>query len=200
MSESKSKTVEKASPIHVLGFAGSLRAGSYNRAALRAAGESLPAGMTLDIFDLAPIPLYNGDVEAKGMPESVASFQKRIAAADAILIATPEYNFSVPGVLKNAMDWASRAKEKSILAGKPVGILGASMGRFGTARAQYHLRQVCVSLNLFPLNKPEVMISAAHEKFDAEGRLTDEDTRRFIAQLLEALAQWTRQLRGEKTS
>lgn len=199
MSDPKTKKIEKTTPIHVLGFAGSLRAGSYNRAALRAAGDVLPPGMTLETFDLAPIPLYNGDVEAKGVPEPVANFQKRIAAADAILIATPEYNYSVPGVLKNAIDWASRSKEKSTLSGKPVAILGASMGRLGTARAQYHLRQTCVFLNLFPLNKPEVMISTAHEKFDAEGRLTDEDSRRLIAQLLEALAQWTRQLRGENT-
>lgn len=178
-------------PIRVLGFAGSLRKASYNAALLRAAGEMLPDGMTLEIFDLAPIPLYNDDVEARGFPEAVARFHERIAAADALLIATPEYNYSIPGVLKNAIDWASRPPGKTPLDGKPVALMGASPGMMGTSRAQYHLRQICVFLNLLPLNKPEVFIAQAHQKFDADGRLTDQPTRQFLRQLLEKLADWT---------
>ena len=177
----------------MLGFAGSLRKGSFNRAALRAAAELLPAGMILETFDLRPIPLYDADVEAAGVPESVQEFRRRIAAADALLIATPEYNYSMPGVLKNAIDWGSRPPDQP-LNGKPVAIMGASPGGFGTARAQYHLRQTCVFTNMLPLNRPEVFISNAHEKFDAQGRLTDEKARQGIAALLEALAAWTRRL------
>jgi chromate reductase len=187
-----------ANAVHVLGFAGSLRQGSFNRAALRAAGELLPEGMTLETFDLAPIPLYNGDVEAQGIPEPVTRFQERVVAADALLIVTPEYNYSIPGVLKNAIDWASRPPEKAVFNGKPVAIMGASPAFTGTARAQYHLRQVCVYVNMLPVNKPEVFLSAAHQKFDALGRLTDEPSRKHIRQLLEALAAWVRRLRGEK--
>ena len=180
-------------PIHVLGFAGSLRRDSFNRAALRAAGELLPDGMALEVFDLRPIPLYDGDLEAAGLPEPVRQFRGRIAAADALLIATPEYNYSMPGVLKNAIDWASRPPD-SPLNGKPLAIMGASQGRLGTARAQYHLRQTCVFTNLLPVNKPEVFIATAQEKFDAQGRLTDEFTRRNIQELLASLADWTRRL------
>jgi chromate reductase len=180
-------------PIHVLGFAGSLRKGSFNRAALRAAAELLPTGMTLETFDLRPIPLYDGDVEAAGLPEPVQEFRRRIAAADALLIVTSEYNYSMPGVLKNAIDWASRPPDQP-LSGKPLAIMGASPGGFGTARAQYHLRQTCVFTNMLPLNKPETFISRAHEKFDAGGRLIDEKIREGIAALLEALADWTRRL------
>jgi chromate reductase len=186
----------KSASIHVLGFAGSLRKASLNASALRAAGELLPAGMTLEIFDLAPIPLYNGDVEAVGFPEPVQRFKERIVAADALLIATPEYNYSIPGVLKNAIDWASRPSDSTPFKGKPAAIMGASPAMTGTVRAQYHLRQVCVYLNLFPLNQPELFIMRAHEKFDAQGRLIDEETRLRIGQLLEALAAWTRRLRG----
>jgi chromate reductase len=186
-----------ATPVHVLGFAGSLRHGSFNRAALRAAGEVLPDSVTLEVFDLGGIPLYNADVEAQGYPPAVEEFKSRIAAADALLIATPEYNYSVPGVLKNAIDWASRPPDKTPLTNKPVAVLGASPGMMGTGRAQYHLRQMCVFLNLFPLNRPEVFIAHAHQKFDATGKLTDEPTRQVIRKLMEALAAWTRRLRGE---
>jgi chromate reductase len=186
-----------ATAIRVLGFAGSLRKGSFNAAALNAAKEMLPEGMTLEVFDLAPIPLYNGDVEAQGIPEPVTRFQERITAADALLIVTPEYNYSIPGVLKNAIDWASRPP-KAVFNGKPVAIMGASPAFTGTARAQYHLRQVCVYVNMLPLNKPEVFLTQCHEKFDAQGRLTDENSRQHVRKLLEALAEWTRRLRGEK--
>ena len=179
--------------IHVLGISGSLRKGSYNTRLLTAASELLPEGMTLETFDLSPIPLYNDDVRVAGFPKPVQQFRERIAAADALLIATPEYNFSIPGVLKNAIDWASRPPDPP-LNGKPVAIMGASTGNFGTARAQMHLRQVCVFCNMFPLNKPEVLLMHAQEKFDANGRLTDETARGFIRDLLLALIDWTRRL------
>lgn len=181
-------------PVHVLGISGSLRKDSFNTALLRAAAELLPDGMTLEIHDLAEIPLYNGDVEETGAPASVLAFKTRIAAADALLIATPEYNYSVPGVLKNALDWASRPMP-SPMHGKPLAIMGAG-GRFGTVRAQLHLRQIAVYLNLLPLNKPELMIPLAWEKFDSTGRLTDEPTRAALHELLIALGTWTRQLRN----
>ena len=180
--------------ISVLGFAGSLRKDSYNGAVLRAAVELAPADLKLETFDLHGIPLYDGDVEAVGLPETVRRFRERIAAADALLIVTPEYNYSMAGVLKNAIDWASRPPDQPF-SGKPVAIAGASMGGFGTARAQYHLRQTCVFLDMIPLNKPEVFISAAHQKVDAQGRLSDEHSRVAVRALLEALVAWTRRLR-----
>jgi len=183
-----------ADTIRVLGFAGSLRKASYNGAVLRAALELAPADMTLETFDLRGIPLYDGDVEAQGFPQSVRTFRERIAAADALLIVTPEYNYSMAGVLKNAIDWASRPPDQPFR-GKPVAIAGASVGGFGTARAQYHLRQTCVYLDMLPLNKPEVFVSAAHQKVDAEGRLADEPAREALRALLQALVAWARRLR-----
>jgi len=182
--------------VKVLGFAGSLRKDSYNKAALKAAQELLPSGMTLEIYDLAPIPLFNEDVERDGFPASVVTFKERIAAADALLIATPEYNYSIPGVLKNALDWVSRPPGQSPLIGKPLAFMGASTGYFGTSRAQYHLRQVCVILNMHPVNSPEVFISGAASKFDGSGRLTDTMFRDGIGSLLEALRKWTIKLRS----
>src|SRR3989475_717466 len=184
-----------ASPVSVLGFAGSLRKGSFNTAVLRAAVEMTPADMRLETFDLHGIPLYDGDVEAQGLPAAVKRFRERIAAADALLIVTPEYNYSMAGVLKNAIDWASRPPDQPFR-GKPVALAGASMGGFGTARAQYHLPQTCVFLDMVPLNKPEVFVSAAHQKVDAEGRLSDEPSRAAIRALLEALVAWTRRVGG----
>jgi chromate reductase, NAD(P)H dehydrogenase (quinone) len=179
-----------AGTLKVLGFAGSLRAGSYNRALLRAAQELAPPGMEIATFDLAPIPLYNGDVEAQGDPEPVAAFKAAIRQADALLIATPEYNFGVPGVLKNAIDWASRPPRGSALQGKPVAIMGATPGMGGTGRAQMQLRQAFVFTQSYALLAPEVLVARAAEKFDPSGRLTDEPTRKFVGQLLVALAQW----------
>jgi len=187
-----------AEEVRVLGFAGSLRRDSYNRAALRAAGECLPRGMSLAVFDLAGIPLYNEDVEREGFPPDVAAFKERIRHADALLIVSPEYNYSIPGVLKNALDWASRPPGQSPLPGKPVAVMGASTGYFGTARSQYHLRQVFVGLNMRPVNSPEVFIPMAQDKFDARGRLTDGEVRERITRLLAALYDWTLTLsRGE---
>ena len=180
--------------LNVLGFSGSLRAASYNSAALRAAQGLAPPGMAITTFDLAPIPLYNDDTRAGGYPSSVQAFRAAIAAADALLIVTPEYNYSMPGVLKNAIDWASRPPDQP-LNEKPVAIMGASPGMLGTARAQYHLRQTCVFVNMLPLNRPEVMIANAASKFDGQGRLTDATTKEFITKLLVALGEWTRRLR-----
>jgi len=181
--------------VHVLGFAGSLRKGSYNRAVLRAAGELLPDAMTLETFDIAPIPPYDYDIEVMGFPEPVVRFRDRITAADALLIVTPEYNYSMPGVLKNAIDWASRSGDHRPLDGKPVGLMGASPGMAGTARAQAHLRMTCVCTNMLPLSRPEVLIGQAPAKFDEELRLTDEGTRQRIRDLLVALRDWTLKLR-----
>ncbi len=177
----------------VLAMVGSLRKGSYNKLTLRAAMEIKPAGMEIEEFDIAPIPPYNEDLRERGFPPVVQALRDGIAAADALLFVTPEYNYSVPGVLKNAIDWASRPPER-VFNGKPAAMMGASGGRLGTARAQNHLRQIGVFLDLHFINKPEVMISFAENAFDASGRLTDDATRKLIAQLLLNLAGWTARL------
>ncbi|HEX5414004.1 MAG TPA: NAD(P)H-dependent oxidoreductase [Terriglobia bacterium] len=179
-----------ALPMTIVGFAGSLRKGSYNRAALRAAKELAPPNVTIEIFELDGIPPFNQDEEAHPA-EKVVKFKERIRAADAILMVTPEYNYSVPGVLKNAIDYASRPYGESAWAGKPVAVMGASIGGFGSARAQYHLRQSFIYLNMYPLNQPEVMIANAARKFDEQGNLTDAPTRELIRKLLDALVEWT---------
>ena len=183
-------------PIHVLGLAGSLRKGSYNVALLGAARDLLPDGMTLEGFDLAPLPMFNEDLEAGGFPAPVVQLHERIKAADAILFVTPEYNHSIPGVLKNAIDWASRPTKGAPVNDKPGAILGASTGMMGTARAQAHLRVVRAYLNMHLLGQPEVYVGQARDKFDASGRLTDQDTRRRVGDLLTALGGWTERLRA----
>ena len=183
-----------ATLVKILGIAGSLRKESLNRHALRAATELVPDGATLETVDLNGIPPFNQD-DDQSPPQSVVEFKRRIREADAILIVTPEYNYSIPGVLKNAIDWASRPYGDSAWAGKPVAVMGASTGSLGTARAQYHLRQVFVFLDMYPLNQPEVMIANAAQKFDEAGKLTDARTRDRIGQLLVSLADWTRRLR-----
>lgn len=179
--------------IRILGIAGSLRRDSYNRAALRAAAELAPEGATIDIFELDGIPGFSEDDE-QSPPEKVTELKRRIREADAVLFVTPEYNYSIPGVLKNAIDWASRPYGDSAWNGKPAAIMGASVGAIGTARAQYHLRQVMVFLNMFPINQPEVMIGNASERFDSEGNLTDEQTKDFIRQLLQNLVEWVQRI------
>ena len=180
-------------PIRILGIAGSLRQGSYNRGALRAATELVPEGATIEIFELEGIPGFNQD-EEQNPPEKVVELKRRIREADAILFVTPEYNYSIPGVLKNAIDWASRPYGDSAWNGKPAAIMGASVGAIATARAQYHLRQMMVFLNMFPVNQPEVMIGNAGEKFDEQGNLTDDTTKDFIRQLIQNLVDWTRRI------
>ena len=174
----------------ILGFAGSLRKDSYNRSLLRAALELLPEGVELEIFDLEGIPLFNQDLENQPV-EKLKEFKAKIKAADAILIATPEYNYSIPGVLKNAIDCASRPYADNAFAHKPVAIMGASVGMLGTGRAQYHLRQCFVFLGCFALNQPEVMVPFAHDKIDKDGNVTDQKTREKIRELLEGLVAWT---------
>jgi chromate reductase len=177
--------------VHILGFAGSLRKQSYNRAILAVALETVPEDASLEVFDLEGIPPFNQDLELQP-PDKVKEFKAKIRAADAILIATPEYNYSIPGVLKNAIDWASRPYGDNAFDGKPVALMGASIGTLGTARAQYDLRRSFVFLNMLPLNQPEVMVPFAQDKVDSKGRVTDEKTRDRIRELLESLIAWTR--------
>jgi chromate reductase len=184
-----------ADPIRILGVAGSLRRGSYNRALLRAAQERAPDGMTIDDFDLAVVPLYNGDVEAAGDPEGVAGFKAAIRMADGVLFVTPEYNHGVPGVMKNAVDWASRPPRDAALGRKPVGIIGASPGMTGSARGQSQLRQAFEFTNSYCMPQPEILVFRAHEKFDAEGRLADDATGEYLARYLVAFASWVAQFR-----
>jgi chromate reductase len=183
-----------ARTIKILGICGSLRQASYNKAALRVASEVLPADLTLETCEIGDFPLYNADVQAKGWPAPVERVAAQIKAADGLLFVTPEYNFGISGALKNAIDWLSRLTPQPF-DDKPVAIMGAAAGALGTGRAQYDLRRTCVFLNMYPLNKPEVFIGAAHTKFDAAGKLTDEPTREFIKQLMAALDVWTRRLK-----
>ena len=187
-----------STPLTILGIAGSLRKTSYTRGALRAARDAAPADARVEIFEIDGLPLFNQDDDARP-PEKVTQFKARIRAADAILFVTPEYNYSIPGVLKNAIDWASRPYGDSAWDGKPVAVMGASVGMLGTARAQYHLRQCFVFLNMLPLNKPEVMIADASDRFDEQGNLKDENTREHIRKLVAALAAWTRQLQKARS-
>ena len=177
----------------ILGIAGSIREGSYNRAALRAAQSLAPEGVTIETFDIKGLPGFSQDDETNPPPQ-VVELKQRIREADAILLVTPEYNYSVPGVLKNAIDWASRPYGDSAWTKKPVAIMGASVGTLGTGRAQYHLRQMFVFLNMYAVNQPEVMISQAHKHFDAEGNCTDDLAKKLIKQLLEELVLLTKQL------
>lgn len=181
-------------PIQVLVMVGSLRRASLNRQAALAAERLKPEGMTLEFADLSAIPPYNQDVQDQGLPEPVQTLCAQLARADAVLFVSPEYNYSMPGVLKNAIDWASRDPAQPFK-GKAAAIMGASPGMLGTARMQYHLRQTLVFLDAHPLNRPEVMIAQANKKFDAAGNLTDETTTKLIRGLLEALADWVRQLK-----
>ena len=172
--------------IIILGIVGSLRKDSYNRLALKAAQKLVPDDAVLNLVELHGIPVFDQDTE-KAMPATVLEFKRQILAADAILFATPEYNYSVSGVLKNAIDWASRPYGESAWTGKPAAVMGASTGSLGTARAQYHLRQILVTLDMPVVNQPEVMIGNAAQHFDQDGRLTDGPTRQDIQKLLAAL-------------
>ena len=175
--------------IKILGFAGSLRKESFNRALLRNADKFVPDNARLEIFELDGIPPFNQDTE-KEMPQKVREFKSKIKEADAILISTPEYNYSVPGVLKNAIDFASRPYGDNPFDGKPVAIMSASIGMLGGARAQYHLRQIFVFLNMYPINRPEVMVNFAADRFDSNGNLLDETSQKLIGQLIQNLVDW----------
>jgi chromate reductase len=181
--------------LNILAISGSLRADSYNTASLRAAQKLAPEGVNIDIADISGIPMYNQDQSDQNVTSTVESLSAKILAADALLFATPEYNYSIPGVLKNTIDWLSR-QDPQPLAGKPAAVMSASISLFGGARAQYDLRRIMIYLDVHFINKPEVMIASAHERFDTGGELTDTVTAEFIAQLVTALADWTRQLRA----
>ena len=178
----------------VLGIAGSLRQKSFNKMLLHAAAELAPKDMEIEVFDLGEIPLFNQDLEAE-LPEAVKMFKDKIKAADAILFATPEYNYSIPGVLKNAIDWGSRPYGDNSWQGKTVAVMGATIGSTGTIRAQFALRQTFVFLDMHQVNKPEIYVNFADKKFAEDGTLTDVDTAKYVGLLLQALYDWTKQIK-----
>jgi len=180
--------------VRILGFAGSLRRASFNRGLIRAAVDLAPAGIVIDVFDLHDVPLYNQDVEDAGEPSAVVGLKAAMARSDALLVATPEYNHGIPGVLKNAIDWASRPRVTSPLRDKPVAIMGASPGRGSTARAQAQLREAFVFTGACVMPLPELMVGAAGEHFDHDGNLIDPAVRASLAELVEALRAWTRRI------
>lgn len=181
--------------LKILGISGSLRQNSYNSAALRVARDCAPSDMQIEFADLSQIPLYDQDQRDEQVPAAVTKLVEQVKAADAVLFATPEYNYSMSGVLKNAIDWVSR-EQPHPFAGKPAAIMSASISMLGGVRAQYDLRRSMVFLDMHCLNKPEVMIASAHERFDEQGQLTDETTREFIGKLVTALGDWTRKLQA----
>lgn len=176
-------------PLRVLGICGSLRSASLNRMALALAGDSMPEGMTLDVLDWRAVPPFDADLLAEGFPPEVLAVRERIRRADAVLIATPEYNFSIPGMFKNLLDWVSRGDDQP-LAGKPVAILSAATGPLGGARVQYDLRRVLLFVNATVLVKPEVFIGGAQVKFLPDGACIDAPTRQFVTAQMQALAKW----------
>ncbi|MEO6699369.1 MAG: NAD(P)H-dependent oxidoreductase [Paraperlucidibaca sp.] len=183
-------------PINVLTISGSLRKASFNSMALRAAETLAPEGMIFTHADLHGLPHYDQDLRDSEIPAAVQTLDAQVRAADALIIATPEYNYSVPGVLKDAIDWLSRMPEQP-LNDKPVALISASMGVMGGVRAQYHLRQMLVFINAHVLNRPEIMIGSAHQRFNEDGKLTDAATEKFMREQLVALAEWTHRLRTE---
>ena len=174
----------------IVAFAGSLRRGSFNRALLRAAQELAPDGMVIELVEIGGLPFYNADVEAQGDPPSVAAYKAALGDADGVLIATPEYNDGIPGVLTNAIDWGSRLPGRAPLSEKPVALMGASPSRIGTARAQVHLRQLLSHVHARILPPPELLIASAHQHFDKSLRLTDDSTRDVLTKLLQRFGRW----------
>jgi len=185
-----------AKPIKTAAFCGSLRKASFNRMLLQEAIKLAPRDLTIEEIEIGDLGLYNNDLHQAGFPAAAQQAIDRVAASDAVLFVTPEYNYSIPAPLKNAIDWISRAPNQPF-AGKPAAMMGASMGLMGSARAQLHLRHSMVFLNMLPVNRPEVMVGQAQNKFDAAGNLTDEVAKGLIRDLLAALAAWTRKLRGD---
>ena len=181
--------------IKILGISGSLRKGSYNSALLRAAKELTPADAEIEILDIGDLPLFNQDYETK-LPALVVAFKEKVALADAILFVSPEYNYSYSGVIKNAIDWGTRPWGQNSFAGKPAAVVGASGGMLGTARMQYHLRQVLQGAGMNTLLQPEIFVANAQTKFDENGNLTDEETKKAVVSLLTAFIEWTRKIKG----
>jgi chromate reductase len=182
----------------VVAFAGSLRRKSFNRALVRAARELAPEALSIDSVEIGGLPFYDADVEAEGDPPAVAAFKSALQSTDGILIATPEYNDGIPGVLVNALDWASRLPGHSPLAGKPVAVMGASPSQIGTARAQLHLRQILNHVHARTLPPPELLVAHAHQRFDGDLRLSHEPTRTVLRHLLERFVRWIER-EGERT-
>lgn len=184
-------------PIRILAIAGSLRRASWNRRLLEAAAEVAPAGVEIEIFDLRDVPMYDADLDAEGVrPASVERLKRAVAESDAVLISTPEFNHSIPGVLQNAIDWVSRPAMKSPLVGKPAAIMGASPGALGAARAQQQLKLVLMSTLAQLMPHPGVAVGMVQEKFDANGRLVHEPTRQFLASFVAQLVDWTERVRS----
>ena len=183
-----------SNPLRVAVLVGSLRKASVNRRMAHALAKAAPQSLKLEIVEIGDLPLYNEDLEKGATPAAWTAFRDRVKGADAVLFVTPEYNYSIPGVLKNAIDWCARPYGDSAWKGKPVAVMGASVGILGTARAQYHLRQTFIYLDMHPLNLPEVMIGSARDRFNEAGELTDETSRKLLRQLLEGLVAWTRRL------
>lgn len=180
----------------ILAICGSLRAASYNRGLVRAAQRVAPEGVSVELAEIGDIPLFSEDVERQGDPPAVAALKERIKRADGVLIATPEYNWGTPGVLKNALDWALRPVQTNVLKQKPVALMGASTGPWGTTRSQLQLRQTLAYGDALVLPQPNVFVQLARDKFDERGELTDENVARQVRALLEALVAWSERLRS----
>ena len=185
--------MEKSSKVAILGISGSGRKRSFNSALLGAARQLLPEKATLDVVDISGLPLYNQDLE-HDMPEVVKEFKKKIRGADAILIATPEHNYSITAVLKNAIEWGNRPPRDASWSGKPAAIISASTSLRGGVRAQLHLRQIMIDLNMYPINRPLLMVANAKDKFDENLKLTDEESLQTLRDVLSSLAEWTLKL------
>jgi len=181
------------SKLAILGISGRGRKGSFNTALLEAAKQLLPQNATLEIVDVSRLPLYNQDLEQE-MPEEVKELKKKIRGADAILFATPEHNYSITAVLKNAIEWGNRPPRDASWSGKPAAIISASTSLRGGARAQLHLRQIMIDLNMYPINRPLLLVANAKDKFDESLKLTDEETRQTLREVLSSLVEWTRKL------
>lgn len=178
-------------PLRFVGICGSLREGSYNRLLLKAAGECLPKYVQFSILDVSEIPIYNQDLEAPTMPSSVLELKRQVEAADALLISTPEYNYSIPGMLKNVIDWLTRPSGQSSLNEKPVAIMGGTPGNYGATMAQNHLRQILNALNMHTVNRPGILVPQIHLKFNEQGQLTDETLKGLLKDLMNALIKRT---------
>jgi chromate reductase len=185
-----------AQSLDVLAICGSLRKGSFNRMAMNLAMSTAPDGMRFTEGAIGDIPLYNEDVRLAGEPQAVTRLKRQVGAADAILFVTPEYNYGMPGVLKNAIDWVSRPPEQSPFDGKPAAMLGASAGLMGTVRSQLQLRQTCQALNMLVMPKPEVLITRAATRFAPDGSPNDQATARFITDLVAAFRDWILRLKA----
>ncbi|MCX7878859.1 MAG: NAD(P)H-dependent oxidoreductase [Ignavibacteria bacterium] len=182
----------------ILGIAGSLRKGSYNKMLLNTAKKLAGEELNIKIYDISSIPLYNSDEEKENFPDSVKEFKEKISESDGLIISTPEYNYSIPGVLKNAIDWASRPADNSPLNGKPLAIIGGSAGMSGTIRSQLHLRQVALFTNMMDMKKPEVLVTKIQEKFDSDGNLIDENLRDHLKKFLNSFEKWITFIKGSR--